>query len=81
MRYSRLMKLVRRTVGALALLGSVGVSSDTITIAQEINLAALAPLSQPQGSDDIYKRAGDRLAQQMQQISYQNGASDQYGSL
>ena len=63
MQYSRLMKLVRRSVGALALLGSVGVSSDTVTVAQDANGAALAPMSQPQGYNDVYQRAGERLAQ------------------
>ena len=80
MRRSRILDLIRRSATALLLLGSVGVTSNTLTLAQDANGVAPALTTQPQGYDDIYKRAGDRLAQQMQQTSYQSGSADQYGS-
>ena len=80
MRHGRISDLIRRSAGALLLLGSLGVSSDTLTFAQDTNGAAPALESQPQGADDVYKRAGDRLATQLQQLSYQNAAPQQYSS-
>lgn len=64
MRHGRISELIRRSVGALLLLGSVGVSSDTLTFAQDA--APSAPL---EDSDTVYKRAGDRLALHLQEMS------------
>ncbi len=76
MQYSRILKLVQRSVGALVLLGSVGVSSDSVTFAQDASCATPAPAAcQPQCCDDIYKRAGERLAQQLQQMNCQSACA------
>ena len=75
MRYGRISDLIRRSAGALLLLGSVGVSSETLTFAQDANCATPAPACQPQCNDDVYKRAGERLAQQLQQMGSQPGCS------
>lgn len=71
MRHGRILTMIRRSAGALLLLGSVGVSTDTLTLAQDGVGAVPATASQP-NYDDVYKRAGDRLAQQLQQVSFQN---------
>lgn len=69
MRHCRISDLIRRSAGTLLLLGSVGVSSETLTLAQDANCATPAPACcQPQCNDDVYKRAGDRLAQHLQQM-------------
>ncbi len=66
MRHGRISELIRRSAGALLLLGSFGGSSDALTLAQEA-----APAPEAQSSDDVYKRAGDRLALQLQQMGSQ----------
>ena len=71
MRHGRISDLIRRSAGALLLLGSLGVSSDILTKAEDANCATPAPACTPQCSDDVYKRAGDRLAQQLQQMGSQ----------
>ena len=71
MRHGRISDLIRRSAGALLLLGSLGVSSDTLTRAEDANCATPAPACTPQCSDDVYKRAGERLAQQLQQMGSQ----------
>lgn len=71
MRHGRISDLIRRSAGALLLLGSLGVSSDTLTKAEDANCATPAPACTPQCSDDVYKRAGERLAQQLQQMGSQ----------
>ena len=65
MRHGRISDLIRRTAGALLLLGSVGVSTDTLTFAED---AAPTPSTEAPSSDDVYKRAGDRLALHLQQM-------------
>lgn len=67
MRHGRISELIRRSAGALLLLGSVGVSTDSLTFAQDANCATPQPCT-PACSDDVYKRAGDRLAQHLQQM-------------
>lgn len=69
MRHVRISEWIRRSAGALLLLGSFGVSSDTVALAQDGSCATPAPVCQPQCSDDVYKRAGERLAQHLQQMS------------
>lgn len=71
MRHGRISDLIRRSAGALLLLGSLGVSSDTLTKAEDANCATPAPACTPQCNDDVYKRAGERLAQQLQQMGSQ----------
>jgi hypothetical protein len=68
MRNGRISELIRRSAGALLLLGSVGVSSDTLIHAEDANCAVPAPACQTPCADDVYKRAGERLAQQLQQM-------------
>ena len=68
MRHGRISDLIRRTAGALLLLGSVGVSTDTLTLAEDANCATPAQACTPVCSDDVYKRAGERLAQHLQQM-------------
>ncbi|MCX7421251.1 MAG: outer membrane beta-barrel protein [Planctomycetia bacterium] len=80
MRRNRILELVRRSAGALLLLGSVGVASDSLVVAQDANCACPTPSCQPQCSDEIYKRAGDRLAQQLQQMGSQPCAQGQCAS-
>ena len=80
MRRSSILELIRRSAGALLLLGSVGVTSDSLTVAQDANCACPTPSCQPQCSDEIYKRAGDRLAQQLQQMGSQPCAQGQCAS-
>ena len=72
MRHGRISDLIRRTAGALLLLGSVGVSTDTFTLAQDANCATPQPSCTPPCSDDVYKRAGERLAQHLQQVGSQS---------
>lgn len=67
MRHGRISELIRRSAGALLLLGSVGVSSDSLTFAQDANCATPQPCT-PACSDDVYKKAGERLAQHLQQM-------------
>ncbi len=67
MRHGRISELIRRSAGALLLLGSVGVSTDNLTFAQDANCATPQPCT-PACSDDVYKRAGERLAQHLQQM-------------
>ena len=74
MRHGRISDLIRRSAGALLLLGSLGVSSDTLTFAQD---AAPVPAQEAPSSDDVYKRAGDRLALQLQQMGSQPNADGQ----
>ena len=71
MRHGRISELIRRSAGALLLLGSVGVSTDNLTFAQDANSAPPVPAAQPEGSDAVYKRAGERLALHLQQIGSQ----------
>lgn len=71
MRYSRILTLIRRSAGALLLLGSAGLSTDSLVQAQDANSFTPAFSTQASSSDDVYKRAGDRLAQQVQQINFQ----------
>jgi len=71
MRRSRILELVRRSAAALLMLGSVGVMSESLVVAQDANCACPTPTCQPQCSDEIYKQAGDRLAQQLQQMGSQ----------
>ncbi|MFM9966473.1 MAG: outer membrane beta-barrel protein [Planctomycetaceae bacterium] len=63
--------MIRRSAGALLLLGSVGVSSDSLLFAEDANCATPVPGCAAQCSDDVYKRAGERLAQQLQQMGSQ----------
>lgn len=67
MRHGRISELIRRSAGALLLLGSVGVSTDNLTFAQDANCATPQPCT-PACSDDVYKKAGERLAQHLQQM-------------
>ncbi len=76
MRHGRISDLIRRSTGALLLLGSLGVSSDTLTFAADANCATPAPAC----ADDVYKRAGERLAQQLQQMGSQPCAQTQCGA-
>ncbi len=71
MQRSRILELIRRSAGALLLLGSVGATSDSLIFAEDANCATPTPACQPQCSDEVYKRAGDRLAQQLQQMGSQ----------
>ncbi|MBC7822126.1 MAG: porin [Planctomycetaceae bacterium] len=80
MRHGRISELIRRSAGALLLLGSFGVSSDTLIFAQDANCATPAPACTPQCSDDVYKRAGERLAQQLQQMGSQPCGQTQCGA-
>ena len=80
MRHGRISDLIRRSAGALLLLGSLGVSSDTLTKAEDTNCATPAPACTPQCNDDVYKRAGERLAQQLQQMGSQPCGQAQCGS-
>ncbi len=68
MRHGRISEMIRRSAGALLLLGSVGVSTDSLTFAQDANCATPQPACQPACSDDVYKKAGERLAQHLQQM-------------
>ena len=74
MRHGRIMELIRRSAGALLVLGGVAASSDTLTFAQDASCAKPAPACQPQCSDEIYKKAGERLAQQLQQMGCNQSA-------
>src|SRR5439155_20702171 len=76
MRYGRILELIRRSSGALLLLGSVGALSDSLTLADDANCATTTPASQPQCSDDVYKKAGERLAQQLEKMGSQPCGSD-----
>lgn len=67
MRHGRISEFIRRSAGALLLLGSVGVSTDNLTFSQDANCATPQP-SAPACSDDVYKKAGERLAQHLQQM-------------
>ena len=68
MRHGRISEMIRRSAGALLLLGSVGVSSDTLSFGNDANCAAPQPACTPACSDDFYKQAGERLAQHLQQM-------------
>jgi len=68
MRHGRISEMIRRSAGALLLLGSVGVSTDTLTFAADANCATPQPACQPACSDEVYKKAGERLAQHLQQM-------------
>lgn len=72
MRHGRILELIRRSAGALLVLGGVAASLDTLTFAADASCATPAPSSQPQCSDDVYKRAGERLAQQLEQMGSQS---------
>lgn len=67
MRHGRISELIRRSAGALLLLGSVGVSTDSLTFAQDANCATPQP-GTAECSDDVYKKAGERLAQHLQRM-------------
>jgi len=73
MRYGKLFEFVRRSAGALLLLGGVELILKSPTLAADMDCAvpvpAPAPACQPQCSDEIYKRAGERLAQQLEQMN------------
>ncbi len=80
MRHGRISDIIRRSAGALLLLGSFGVSSDTLTKADDATCAKPAPACTPQCNDDVYKRAGERLAQQLQQMGSQPCGQTQCGA-
>ena len=68
MRHGRISEMIRRSAGALLLLGSVGVSTDNLTFAQDASCATAQPSCTSACSDDVYKKAGERLAQHLQQM-------------
>ncbi len=71
MRHGKMFEIVRQSAGALLLLGGVELTLKSPTLAADTDCAVPAPTPacQPQCSDDIYKRAGDRLAQQLEQMN------------
>jgi len=80
MRHGRISDLIRRSAGALLLLGSFGVSTDSLVFAGDANCATPAQACTPQCNDEVYKRAGERLAQQLQQMGSQPCAQAQCGN-
>lgn len=80
MRHGRISDLIRRSAGALLLLGSFGVSTDSLVFAGDANCATPAQACTPQCNDEVYKRAGERLAQQLQQMGSQPCTQAQCGN-